>query len=281
MTPSTALPYLGFGMRLRRDYLPRVVAEKPDVDWFEIISENHLDESAETLAPLLRIRADYPLVMHGISLGIGSPWPLDRGYLARLRRLADVLEPPWVSDHLCWRGVDEMQGSLLPVPYSTEMLEHVVARIERVQEVLGRPVLLENVPYEPAGTEPEIPEAVFIDEVARRSGSLILIDVGNLLASTRRTGISAEDYLDRIAPAHLQQVHLGGAIALCDAAADAVDDDADPIWALYALILRRFGRISTMIEREDTIAPLDEMVLEVSRARCSASAVLAAQRPAV
>ena len=271
---STGLPYLGFGLRLRREYMPQVLSERPDVDWFEIISENHLEAKDEQLARLLEIRTSYPLVMHGISLGIGSPWPLDRGYLGKLKRLIDRVEPAWISDHLCWRGADEMHGSLLPLPYSPEMLDHVVTRIQRVQEMLGRQILLENVPSEGLDRSRGMPEAEFIGEVARRSGSLILIDVGNLLSSIRTARMGADDYLSALSPAHIQQIHLGGAVALCGPAADPAAAGEDPVWSLYVRILEMFGPVSTMIEREDTIAPLDEMVQEVSKARCSASTVL-------
>ena len=270
----TGLPYLGFGLRLRTEYMPQVLSERPDVDWFEIISENHLEAQGGQLDRLLAVRASYPLVMHGISLGIGSPWPLDRGYLGKLKRLIELVEPAWISDHLCWRGADEMHGSLLPLPYSPEMLDHVVTRIQRVQEMLGQRILLENVPAEGLDRAQGIPEAEFITEVARRSDSLVLIDVSNLLSSIRTSAIDADEYLSALSPAHIQQIHLGGAVALCGPGAEQAVAEEDPVWSLYVRILEMFGPVSTMIEREDTIAPLEEMVQEVSKARCSASTVL-------
>ena len=273
----TGLPFLGFGLRLRREYVSSALSGQPDVDWFEIISENHMDDSGDDLDDLLKIRADYPLVMHGISLGIGSPWPLDRGYIQKLKALIDRVRPAWISDHLCWRGADDMHGSLLPLPYSEEMLEHVVARIQRVQDMLGGRILLENVPPERFDGRPEIPEADFLTEVASRSGSLILVDVSNLLNSTLNTGISADDYLGKLSPSHVQQIHLSGAIALCDSTGEHSGASGDPIWSLYTRILEKFGAVSTMIEREDTIAPLNEMVQEVSKARCSANTILSAR----
>ncbi len=267
------MPYLGFGIRLRKGYLDQVLQQAPAADWFEIITENYLDD-AEATDLLLRIRRDYPMVLHGISLAIGSPWPLDQTYLERLRELAARIEPAWVSDHLCWSGADDTQGNLLPLPYSRDMLEHLVPRIQEVQETLGRRILLENVPMERTGTETEIPEAEFVAEVAERSDSLILLDIANLHTSAVNRGIDPIAYLERLPAERVQQIHLAGAIVLCEPEHEQGDVESDPVWELYTRTLDLLGPISTMIERVDTIPPLEELVEELAIARCAARTYL-------
>lgn len=271
-SPTKPLPYLGFGLRLRKEYIQPVLEQRPDVDWFEIISEGYLDDNGSVLSALDEIAERYPVVMHGISLAIGSPWPLDLEYLGRLKQLADRIEPAWISDHLCWSGADDLQGQLLPIPYSIETLEHIVARIKQTQDLLGRQILLENVPMEQNKTV-EIPEFEFISEIAEQSDSLILIDIGNLHASSVNQGFDPKAYLSRLPEERVQQIHLVGAVALCgDENKEAVAEDSiDPVWDLYTAALERFGPISTMIEREDTIPCLGSMVSEVQKARCSAN----------
>ncbi|MCB1761030.1 MAG: DUF692 domain-containing protein [Gammaproteobacteria bacterium] len=272
-----SVPYLGFGLRLRKEYLQQVLEQKPDVDWFEIISENYLGAPDEALAPLLQIRDTYPVVMHGISLAIGSPWPLDMDYLTRMRRLIDRLQPAWISDHLCWSGADDMQGRMLPLPYSEEALDHIVPRIEQVQEFLGRQLLLENVPMDANETEPEIPEAEFLRLVAERSDSLILLDAANLHASSVNQGFDPLKYLWKLPAERVRQIHLSGAIVLCGSSESSDGYAEDPLWSLYSSALQRFGPVSTMIERMDTLAPFEEMVSELRKARCRAEGLIASR----
>ncbi len=270
----TALPYLGFGLRLRKEYLAPVLESRPKVDWFEIISESYLDTDDAVLGQLDEVRAGYPLVMHGISLGIGSPWPLDRDYLQKLKQLTERLQPVWISDHLSWSGADDIQGRLLPLPYSGDTLDHLVPRIREVQDFLERRILLENVPQERIGSQPEIPESEFLCEVAERSDSLILIDIANLHSTSVNQEINPFDYLEQLPEERVQQIHLAGAIALCGTAAHSNDRPEDPIWNLYRRALMRFGPVSTMIERVDTIPALGKMVDELEKARCAAHQLL-------
>ena len=270
---GSAMHYLGFGLRLRKEYLAPVLRQAPAVDWFEIITENYLDDTA-SIDQLLQIRQHYPIVMHGMSLAVGSPWPLDLTYLDRLQTLVARIDPAWVSDHLCWSGADDVQGNLLPLPYSRDMLEHLVPRIQRVQETLGRQILLENVPMEQIDGEPEIPEAEFITEVAERSDSLILLDIANLHASGINRSIDTDAYLERLPAARVQQIHLAGAVALCEPENDKGDVESDPVWDFYTRTLDRLGPVSTMIERIDTIPSLDELVQELAIARCAARTFL-------
>ena len=269
-----ALPYLGFGLRLRKEYLAPVLKTRPKVDWFEVISESYLDADDAMLEQLDEVRTSYPLVMHGISLGLGSPWPLDRSYLQKLKQLAERLQPAWISDHLSWSGADDIQGRLLPLPYSRDTLDHLLTRIREVQDFLGRRILLENVPQARTGSRPEIPESEFLCEVAERSDSLILIDIANLHSTSVNQEISPLDYLERLPEERVQQIHLAGAIALCGTAAHSHDRPEDPIWNLYRSALVRFGPVSTMIERVDTIPALGEMLDELEKARYAAHQLL-------
>jgi len=270
----TTLPYLGFGLRLRKEYLAPVLETRPKVDWFEVIPESFLDSGGVVLGQLDKVRAGYPLVMHGISLGIGSPWPLDRSYLQKLKQLAERLQPAWISDHLSWSGADDVQGRLLPLPYSRDTLDHLVPRIREVQNFLEQRILLENVPQEQTGSQPEIPESEFLCEVAERSDSLILIDIANLHSTSVNQEINPFDYLEQLPEERVQQIHLAGAIALCGTAAHSNDRPEDPIWNLYRSALMRFGPVSTIIERVDTIPALGEMVGEMEKARCAAHQLL-------
>ncbi len=270
-------PYLGFGLRLRKEYLSRVLQQRPDVDWFEIISENYLGAQDEEFLQLEQVSESYPIVMHGISLSIGSPWPLDRDYLSRLKRMIDRLQPAWISDHLCWSGADDTQGRMLPLPYSQDALDHIVPRIQEVQAYLGRQLLLENVPMERGNQSPEIPEAEFLQAVADNSDSLILLDVANLHSSSVNLNFDPLKYLWKLPQQRVQQIHLSGAVILCGTENKDTQYNDDPIWSLYASALQRFGPVSTMIERMDTIAPLEEMVNELQKARCQADCVLSAE----
>lgn len=266
------LPYLGLGLRLRKEYIPLVLQEQVPVDWFEIISEGYLGASEEQLQQLDQICAKYPIVMHGISLGIGSPWPLDEEYLQQLKVLVDRVNPLWISDHLCWGGADDTQGQLLPLPYSEEMLEHVVPRIQQVQAIFDRQILLENVPSEVIDPKTDMPEADFIREVAISSNSLILLDIENLHTTSVSQGINASDYLSHLPADRVQQIHLAGATLLCEAEEEADEEaEKDPVWQLYLEALKLFGPTTTMIERLDTIPSFAQMVTEVKKARCALS----------
>ena len=275
MTTQTAqgdprFPNLGFGLRLRREYVSEVLSLRPDVGWFEIISESYMDVEPEALGHLDAIRSRYPLTMHGISMAIGSPWPLDMGYLERLKKLIDRIDPAWVSDHLCWSGADDSQGRMLPLPYSQDTLEHVVPRILEVQDYLGRRILLENVPLERDRMSQEFPEAEFLGEVARRSDSLILLDISNLHTTCVNQGLDPDDYLNLLPENRVQQIHLAGVMQLCEPEVCDIESLQDPIWECYGNILSRFGPVSTMIERIDCIPSLEDMVGQLHKARRAA-----------
>jgi hypothetical protein len=266
---SAPRPFLGFGLGLRVDHYDAILDSRPNVDWFEILSENYLVPGGKPLHYLDRIRARYPLVMHGVSLSIGSTDPLDRAYLRELKALAARVEPAWISDHLCWTGVAGTNlHDLLPLPYTEEAIEHVAARVREVQDFLGRQILLENVSSYVSYADSQLSEWEFLSAVCERADCLILFDVNNVYVSSRNHEFDPLTYLAGVPAARVQQIHLAGHEDHGDYIIDTHDHPiVDPVWELYAAAIRRFGPVSTMIERDDRIPPLAELVTELDRAR--------------
>jgi uncharacterized protein (UPF0276 family) len=277
-SPDPRHPPLGYGLGLRVEHYEEIFAGAPRVDWFEALSENYLVDGGRPLQNLARVRERWPVVLHGVSLSIGSVDPLDRTYLRRLRRLADAVQPAWVSDHLCWTGVDGTNlHDLMPLPYTEEALGHVVERVRQVQDFLGRRILLENVSSYVAFHASQLSESQFLAEIARRADCLILLDVNNVHVSSHNHGFDARAWLEEIPVERVQQFHLAGHEH--DGALIVDTHDAaivDPVWDLYAHAVRRFGPVSTMIERDDRIPPLAELVAELDRAREIAAPILQA-----
>lgn len=271
-------PYLGHGVGLRRDHFERILAGPSRVDWFEAISENYMVRGGRPLDVLTRVRERYPVVLHGVSLSIGSTDPLDEGYLDRLADLARRFEPAWVSDHLCWTSIGGHQAhDLLPLPYNEEALAHVVSRVLRVQERLGRPIALENVSSYVGYRASSMPEWEFLAEVARRSGCGILLDINNIYVSARNHGFDPRRYLEGIPADAVWQFHLAGHSDKGAYLLDTHDHPVcDPVWDLYAEAVRRFGAVSNLIEWDDKIPEFDRLEAESEKARSIHQAILAA-----
>ena len=267
MTPL--LPSLGFGLGLRVDHYEAILGDSPRVDWFEALTENYLVPGGKPLDYLMRIRERYPMVMHGVSLSIGSTQPLDRNYLAQVKALAARLEPQWVSDHLCWTGIaGRNMHDLLPLPYTEEALANVVERVRTVQDFLGRRILLENVSSYVTYRDSQVTEWEFLREIAQRADCLILLDVNNIYVSSVNHEFDPLDYLNAIPADRVQQIHLAGHENNGDYLVDTHDHPVpDPVWELYGAALRRFGSVSTMIERDANIPPLEELCAELDAAR--------------
>ncbi|RDI97541.1 DUF692 domain-containing protein [Dyella solisilvae] len=263
------LPYLGYGLGLRVDHYESLIDEPGDVEWLEIVSENYLAPGGRPLRWLERFRERFPLVMHGVSMSIGGADPLDERYLDQLDALARRIEPAWISDHLCWTGVGGVNlHDLMPLPYTEEALDHVVARVQHVQDRLGRRILLENVSSYIRFAASQLTEWEFLAAVAERADCLILLDINNVHVSAHNHGFSALDYLDGIPASRVQQFHLAGHERSGSLLIDTHDAPVvDPVWDLYVEALRRFGRVSTMIERDDHIPPLQELRAELDHAR--------------
>ena len=269
-------PPLGFGLGLRVDHYEAVLNDHPPVDWFEVLTENYLVPGGKPLNYLMRIRERYPVVMHGVSLSIGSTAPLDREYLRQVKALAARLEPEWVSDHLCWTGIaGRNTHDLLPLPYTREAVDHVVARVRTVQDVLERRILLENVSSYVTFRDSPLTEWEFLAEIAERADCLILLDVNNIYVSSVNHGFDPLEYLNAVPPQRVQQIHLAGHEDHGDYLVDTHDHPVrDEVWELYASAIRRLGPISTMIERDDHIPALAELCAELAQARATARRAL-------
>lgn len=270
-------PSLGFGLGLRVDHYDAILAERPAVDWFEVLTENYLVPGGKPLDYLMRFRERYPLAMHGVSMSIGSTAPLDRDYLRQVKSLAARVEPVWISDHLCWTGIaGRNTHDLLPLPYTEEALAHVVERVRTVQDILGRRILLENVSSYVAFRDSNLSEWQFLSEIAVRADCLILLDVNNIYVSAVNHEFKALEYLNAIPPDRVQQIHLAGHENRGAYLIDTHDHPVpDPVWELYAAAVRRFGAVSTMIERDDHIPPLAELCAELDHARALCARTLA------
>lgn len=265
----------GFGLGLRAVYYPEILGAPQPVDWFEILSENYMVPGGRPLAMLDRIRADYPLRMHGVSLSIASTDPLDFDYLRALKNLAARVEPELVSDHLAWTGVKGFNlHDLLPVPLTSEALDHCVARVARVQEFLGRRIALENPSTYVAFAGAELSEAEFLSELAARADCLLLLDVNNVFVSSFNHGFDAEKYFGALPKDRVAQIHLAGHTSLETHKIDTHDQPVcDEVWSLFAHVRKKFGAIPAMIERDDAFPPFADLLAELDHMRDIAARV--------
>lgn len=266
-------PRLGFGLGLRTPHYEDVLGGEPRVDWWEVISENFLVAGGNPRRVLREVRARWPVALHGVSLSIGAVDPVDEDYLGRLAQLVAEVEPALVSDHLCWSGLGgHAAHDLWPLPYTEEALALVAAKVSRVQDRLGRRILLENPSSYVTFAASQIPEAEFLAEIARRADCGILLDVNNIYVSARNHGWDAAAYLAAMPATRVGQIHLAGHSDHGTHMLDTHDHPVcDAVWALYGEARARFGEASSMIERDDAIPPLAELVDELDRARQLAS----------
>jgi uncharacterized protein (UPF0276 family) len=262
-------PYLGFGLGLRPQHYAEILDGAPEIDWFEAISENYLVPGGQPLRMLDRIAERYPVVLHGVSMSIASTAPLDREYLAGLKKLAARVDPVFVSDHLCWTGVHGVNlHDLLPIPYTEEALDHVVERVGQVQDILGRRLVLENVSSYVTFAQSEMTEWEFVAEMARRADCFLLLDVNNVFVNAFNHEFDAQAFLDGIPKDRVVQFHVAGHSHEETHIIDTHDHPVCPeVWDLYGAALKRFGPVSTLLERDDNIPPLAELVDELNHAR--------------
>jgi uncharacterized protein (UPF0276 family) len=260
---------LGFGLGLRPEHYADILDGKPAIDWFEAVTENYLVAGGRPLHNLMRVRERFPVALHGVSLSIGSTGPLDLSYLSQVKALAARVQPVWVSDHLCWTGVNGKNlHDLLPLPYTEEALAHVVARVRAVQEILGQRILLENVSSYLGFQESRMTEWEFLTAVATQADCLLLLDVNNVYVSSVNHEFDPITYLDAIPADRVQQIHLAGHENHGDYLIDTHDQPVpDAVWSLYTEALKRFGAVPTMIERDANIPPLAELEAELRIAR--------------
>jgi len=267
--------YLGFGLGLRATHYQDILNNKPNVDWFEAITEDYLFPGGNRLHFLEKVRENYPVALHGVSLSIGSCDPLDWDYLKKLKNLAKRIKPSWISDHFCWTGVNGTNlHDLLPLPFTREAVQHVAERVGQVQDYLQCQILLENVSSYVTYHHAEMTEWEFMKAVAEEADCLILLDVNNIYVSSYNHHFDPLDYLHGIPVERVQQFHIAGHSNYGTHIIDTHDHDIiDPVWSLYENAVRRFGYVSTMIERDDHIPPIEELLKELQKAESIAEKI--------
>jgi uncharacterized protein (UPF0276 family) len=277
---SATHPFLGYGLGLRSAYYQQILEQSPDVDWFEVVSENFMVQGGKALYYLDAIAECYPLVMHGVSLSIGGPHALDPDYLQQLKKLADRVQPAWISDHLCWsRGNAHQLHDLLPLPYTEESLEYIAGRVAQVQDVLQRPLVLENVSSYVRAASDDFSEWEFLAALSRVSGCELLLDVNNVYVSSRNHGFDAWAFIQSLPADKVRQLHLAGHSDYGDYVIDTHDHPvSDPVWALYQRTLEHFGPVATLLERDDHFPPFEELLDELQKARELGEKVLAGRQ---
>ena len=269
-------PYLGHGLGLRSEYYAEVLEQRPAVDWFEIVSENYLVQGGKALYYLDAVAEQYPLVMHGVSLSIGGPHPIDRDYLKQIKQLAERVQPAWISDHLCWtRGSAHQLHDLLPLPYNEESLAYLAERVRRVQDTLERPLVLENLSSYVQLANSTFTEWDFLSALSEQSGCHLLLDVNNVYVSARNHGFDPWTFISNLPKHAIRQLHLAGHRDYGDYVVDTHDHPvADPVWDLYRRTLEHLGSVSTLLERDEHFPPLNELLIELEHARAIAKQVL-------
>ncbi|MCP4869422.1 MAG: DUF692 domain-containing protein [Proteobacteria bacterium] len=269
MTNRFDLPDLGVGVGLRVPHFNYVLEEQPAVDWFEIISENFMDTEGRPMRILEQVREHYPVVMHGVSMSIGSTDPLDRDYLQRLKRLADRIDVAWMGDHVCWTGVNGSNGhDLYPVPYTEESLAHVVERIRIVQDILERPLVMENPSTYLQFVADSMSEIEWIGRMAEDADCALLLDVNNVYVTARNHGLDAMEYLQQVPWDRVVQNHLAGHTDHGTHCIDTHDDHVcDDVWELYAWVQKRAGGIATLIEWDGNLPDFPTLQAEADKCR--------------
>jgi uncharacterized protein (UPF0276 family) len=269
MESGIEAPRLGFGMGLRNVHFDHILEHWPPVDWFEAISENFMDSGGRARAVLRRIAERYPVVLHGVSLSIGSTDPLDRTYLRRLRALADETGARWVSDHLCWTGVLGINShDLLPLPLTEEALKHVTERVRIAQDALGRALVLENPSTYVRFRASTIPEPDFLRALSDATGCGLLLDVNNVYVSCFNAGQDPLSYLEAFPFDRVVQMHLAGHQHCGTHIVDTHDRPvSDAVWPLYRLAWQRTQGASTLLEWDGNVPPFDRVYTELMRAR--------------
>lgn len=277
--PRLGLPDLGIGVGLRVPHYRRVFAEKPHLDFVEVISENFMRGGGRPRYHLERALESYPVVAHGVSLGIGGPDELDASYLRALRAFADHTKTPWVSDHFCWCGAGGAHlHDLLPLPFTRELVGRVADRAKRVQDLLGRPFALENTSTYLTFRSSVLSEWEFIGEIAERAAIGLLFDVNNVFVTAHNHGLDPVEFVRCVPADRIVQIHLAGHTNLGTHIIDTHRGHViDPVWDLYRLTIERAGAVSTLIEWDDGIPELEVLLAEAERARSERERALAAR----
>jgi hypothetical protein len=268
MQPRLGHPHLGLGVGLRTAHFGHILREWPAVDWFEVISENFIDSQGRPRHVLAQVAERYPVVMHGVSLSIGSADPLDFEYLAKLKSLAGEVNARWISDHLCWTGVaGRNTHDLLPVPFDESTLTHVIERIRIVQDFLERPLVLENPSSYVTFAASTMPEWEFLSRMAEEADCGLLLDVNNVYVSSVNHDFDPVEYIESVPHERVVQCHLAGHTNCGTHCIDTHDGKViDPVWELYSLAHRLTGGMSTLLEWDAKIPPFEVVHAEVLKA---------------
>lgn len=270
MKQKEDFPVLGFGLGLRSKHYSHILEHLPKIDFFEVISENFMDTQGKPKESLLKIREHYPIALHGVSLSIGTIDPINSNYLKSLKELIQWVKPAWISDHLCWTGVAHKNThDLLPVPYTREALEHIVSRIQQVQEYLGYNIALENPSTYLEFKEADMSESEFMKEMVSRSGCNLLLDVNNIYVSCYNHHLDPQNYIDNLPLDKVAQIHLAGHLNKGTHIIDTHDDYVcDEVWNLYKYCLSKMHYIpNTMIEWDGKIPEFSALEGELEKAK--------------
>jgi uncharacterized protein (UPF0276 family) len=269
MTIHNQVPNLGIGIGLRVPHYEEIFRLKPEIDWFEIISENFMVEGGLALENLEKILDHYPVVQHGVSLAIGSSAPLDFDYLKKLKTLTRKTKTPWVSDHLCWgRLPGAHYHDLLPLPYTQEVIHYVAERARIVQDYLELPFALENLSSYVAFRQDEMAEWEFYTAIVEKANIFMMLDVNNIYVSSRNHGFDPKDYYTNIPLERVIQFHLAGHTDHGDYVLDTHDQPVrDDVWELYAEIYSKTQGASTLLEWDDHFVSFEQTWAEALKAK--------------
>jgi len=260
------------GIGLRSAHHDAIARERPDVGWLEAHTENYFHDGGAAVRTLERLRAHYPLSLHGVGLGLGSADPLDAEHLRRVRAAVRRFEPALVSEHACWTHVDgEHYNDLLPLPGTEEAVEHLARRVRDVQDFLGRQILVENLSAYVGYAESSLSEGQFLAALVARSGCGLLLDVNNAYVNSANLGLDVDAFFAHLPTHAVQEIHLAGhSRRVVGQHALLIDDHGsavcDAVWALYERALRRFGPVPTLIEWDNDVPPLATLVAQAQAA---------------
>ncbi len=268
-TQLQSLPNLGLGLGLRHTHFAHILEHTPQVDWFEIISENFMYSKGRPRHILRQIAEKYPIVMHGVSLSIGSTDPINMDYLKALKELAEEINPKWISDHLCWTGVvGTNTHDLLPLPLTNATLNHVTERIDSVQEYLGRPLIIENPSTYLTFKTSDIPESEFLKQLVEKTGCGLLLDVNNTYVSCFNSGDDPVKYIENLPHEAIVQMHLAGHQHCGTHIVDTHDRPVtQEVWKLFNLAWQKTGGVSTLLEWDGNIPGFDICLKELHKAK--------------
>lgn len=260
---------LGLGLGLRTVHFEHILKHWPKVDWFEAISENFMDSGGYSIQVIRQVAKRYPIVLHGVSLSIGSTDPLNMDYLKKLKKLASDIKPQWISDHLCWTGVQDMNShDLLPLPLTDDTLKHVINRVNQVQDYLQRPLVLENPSSYISFKQTTLTEPEFFRQLCHETGCQLLLDVNNVYVSCFNSDNDPLEYLEDYPFEHVIQMHLAGHQHCGTHIIDTHDRAVQPyVWELFQLAWQKTGGVSTLLEWDGNIPSFDQCHAEILKAQ--------------